>query len=112
MFEVPSVQLVSQVRVGRPNAFESPREAACRTFSRKFLDGRSPGFALVTLPLPIQLDSHVGNDWGESSPGRVIRLLSEFPSAGNPKTATRYLAEQIEHQREHLDGIRAWMARV
>lgn len=59
-----------------------------------------------------QLDSQVGNDWSESSPGRVIRLLSEFPSAGNPKTATRYVAEQIEHQREHLDAIRAWMAQV
>jgi mycothiol maleylpyruvate isomerase-like protein len=55
-----------------------------------------------------QIDAPVGLVWGERI--RVMYLTSDAPEATNVRPAAEWLVEQIDHRREHLDAVRAWMS--
>ena len=57
-----------------------------------------------------QLDATVGADW-TSGTNRVIRLASEVENLSAPKQVWRFLLDQVEHLRGHLDELRVALAR-
>ena len=57
-----------------------------------------------------QLDAMIGADWSGGSP-RIMRLVSEVPDASHPLPAWENIFEQVKHQDEHLQIVRAWIAR-
>lgn len=57
---------------------------------------------------PERLDETIGADWTGGT-NRIIRLASEVPSVTNQERVWQRIADQVEHQRAHLDGVRGWM---
>lgn len=63
----------------------------------------------ITSASQDQLDAVIGADWGSGNQ-RIMRLVSEVPSASNPGNALQLLLDQVEHQRDHLQVVRDWMS--
>jgi hypothetical protein len=55
-----------------------------------------------------QLDEKIGPDWASGSQ-RVLRLATEVPTLPTTEHVWERLADQVGHQREHLEIVRAWM---
>lgn len=54
-----------------------------------------------------QLEATVGADWAGYP--RIMRLASEVTTVTNPEQAWERIADQIGHQRIHLQAVREWM---
>jgi hypothetical protein len=57
-----------------------------------------------------QLDALIGADWAGGTE-RIFRIASEVPTVTNPEPVWARIADQVGHQRQHLEIVRAWMSR-
>jgi hypothetical protein len=64
----------------------------------------------VASTIQDQLDAFIGADWHAGN-SRIIRLASEVPSVNKPVPVWQFILDQVEHQKEHLETVRAWKGR-